>query len=255
MNANPKRTVRTRFPPSPTGFLHVGGGRTALYNWLYARRFGGSFFLRIEDTDTERSEERFTQDILASMKWLGMGWDGEVMFQSKRFDIYRRAAEDLVRKGNAYRCYCSEDEVEKMRETAAASGAKPRYDGRCRGRRDVPPGNPTYVIRAKLPLEGATEFSDLVRGPIKWENSELDDFVIVRSNGVPTYNLVVVVDDVEMEITHIIRGDDHINNPPKQIHLYRFLDFPVPDFAPLPMILGPDKKKLSKRHGDVSNPA
>ena len=240
----------TRFPPSPTGFLHIGGVRAALYNWLYARRHGGRFVLRIEDTDTERSEERFTQDILACMKWLGLTWDGDITFQSRRFDVYLAAAERLVSEGKAYRCTCSPEDVEKMRERAQADGKKPRYDGTCREKgvsKDVP-----HVIRVKLPLDGAVEFRDRVRGEIRWENSELDDFVIVRSNGTPTYNLVVVVDDADAGITLIARGDDHINNTPKQIHLYRFLGKEPPEFAHLPMILGPDKKKLSKRHGDVS---
>ncbi len=250
--SNDARPVRVRFAPSPTGFLHIGGVRTALFNWLYARRAGGQFLLRIEDTDLERSEERFTQDIMASMKWLGLTWDEEPLFQSKRLAIYREKAEELVRAGQAYRCYCTEAEVEKMREKAMAEGQKPMYDRRCRTRTGAPAEGTPYVIRAKIPLDDHVEFVDLIRGNIRIENKEVDDFVLIRSNGAPTYNLSVVVDDVEGRMTHIIRGEDHINNTPKQLHLYRFFGYPEPHFAHLPMILGPDKKKLSKRHGAVS---
>ncbi len=248
---NENSPVRVRFAPSPTGFLHIGGVRTALFNWLYARHHKGQFLLRIEDTDLERSEERFTRDILASMKWLGLNWDEEPLYQSKRLGVYREKAEELIAKGHAYRCYCTEAEVEKMREEALAAGKKPQYDRRCRDRKDAPAGVP-FVIRAKIPLEGHVEFEDLIRGSIRFENVDIDDFVLIRSNGAPTYNLSVVVDDVYSRLTHIVRGDDHINNTPKQMHLYRFFDYPVPKFAHLPMILGPDKKKLSKRHGAVS---
>lgn len=243
--------VRVRFAPSPTGFLHIGGVRTALFCWLYARRHHGQFLLRIEDTDLERSEDRFTQDILASMKWLGLTWDEEPIYQSRRLEHYRARAEELVSRGLAYRCYCSEQDVEAMRERLMAEGRKPMYDRRCRTRTDFPKGVP-HVIRAKVPLEGFVEFHDLIRGDIRFQNEEIDDFVLIRSNGAPTYNLSVVVDDVESRMTHVIRGDDHINNTPKQMHLYYFFDYPVPKFAHLPMILGPDKKKLSKRHGAVS---
>ncbi len=246
------RSVCVRFAPSPTGFLHIGGVRVALFNWLFARQKQGQFFLRIEDTDLQRSEERFTQDIIDSMKWLGLNWDQEPLFQSQRIEIYREKAEELVSKGLAYRCYCTEAQVEKMREQAIQEGKKPQYDRRCRNlqlsaRQDQP-----FVIRAKIPLEGVTQFHDLIRGPIQFENEGLDDFVLIRSNGVPTYHLSVVVDDVFSKMTHILRGDDHINNTPKQVHLYQFFSYPVPQFAHLPMILGPDKKKLSKRHGAVS---
>jgi len=244
--------VRVRFAPSPTGFLHIGGVRTALYNWLYARANGGKFLLRIEDTDLERSEERYTKDILASMKWLGLDCDEDVAYQATRLDVYKRLAGELVDRGHAYKCYCSEAEVEKMRERATAEGKKPMYDRRCRERKDHPADGQPYVIRAKVPLDGHVEFTDLIRGPIRVENAEIDDFVLIRSNGAPTYNMSVVVDDVHGRMSHIIRGDDHINNTPKQIHLYRFLDYPAPGFAHLPMILGADKKKLSKRHGAVS---
>ncbi len=246
------RPVRVRFAPSPTGFLHIGGVRTALFNWLYARHHGGHFLLRIEDTDLERSEERYTQDIMASMKWLGLNWDEEPIYQAKRLDVYMKKAEELIAKGHAYRCYCTEEEVEKMREKAMAEGKKPMYDRRCRECNHPARTDKPYVIRAKIPLEGAVQFRDLIRGDITTSNTEIDDFVLIRSNGAPTYNLSVVVDDVHSRMTHIVRGDDHINNTPKQIHLYRFFDFPQPEFAHLPMILGPDKKKLSKRHGAVS---
>jgi len=245
------RPVRVRFAPSPTGFLHIGGVRAALFNWLYARQKKGQFLLRIEDTDLERSEARFTEDFLASLKWLGLNWDEEPIFQSKRLDVYRQKAEELVSLGHAYRCYCTESEVESMREVAMKEGRKPQYDRRCRERKDTPAGMP-YVIRAKLPLDGHVQFHDMIRGDIRFENVDLDDFVLIRSNGAPTYNLSVVVDDVESRMTHILRGDDHINNTPKQLHLYQFFNYPIPIFAHLPMILGPDKKKLSKRHGAVS---
>lgn len=244
--------VRTRFAPSPTGFLHIGGVRTALFNWLYARKHNGKFLLRIEDTDLERSEDRFTKDILASMKWLGLNWDEEPIYQSRRLDVYKAKAEELIAKGLAYRCTCSEADVEQMREKAMAEGKKPMYDRRCREKNQPATANIPYVIRAKVPLDGHVEFNDLIRGPIRVENTEVDDFVLIRSNGAPTYNLSVVVDDVHSRMTHIIRGDDHINNTPKQIHLYKGLNYPIPLFAHVPMILGPDKKKLSKRHGAVS---
>jgi glutamyl-tRNA synthetase len=247
-------SVRVRFAPSPTGFLHIGGVRAALYNWLYARQKGGQFLLRIEDTDLERSETRFTDDFIASLKWLGLNWDEEPIYQSQRIDLYRQKAEELVTQGHAYRCYCTEAEVEVMREKAMKLGQKPQYDRTCRnlnhpkGHREGAP----FVIRAKTPLDGHIEFEDLIRGTIRFENTELDDFVLIRSNGAPTYNLSVVVDDVATRMTHILRGDDHINNTPKQVHLYAFLNYPLPKFAHLPMILGADKKKLSKRHGAVS---
>ena len=247
-----KTSIRVRFAPSPTGFLHIGGVRTALFNWLYARRLGGSFILRVEDTDLERSEERFTADIMSSMKWLGLNWDEEVLFQSKRLDLYQAKADELILKNHAYKCWCTETEVEVMREVAIAAGKRPMYDRRCRERKEAGPTDAPFVIRAKVPLDGVIRFDDLIRGPIQFENTEIDDFVLIRSNGAPTYNLSVVVDDVEGCMTHIIRGDDHINNTPKQMHLYQFFNYTVPLFAHLPMILGPDKKKLSKRNGVVS---
>ena len=250
-NSNLKTPVRVRFAPSPTGFLHIGGVRVALFNWLYARQHQGQFLLRIEDTDLDRSETQYTQDILASMKWLGLTWDEEPIYQSKRLAEYSNKAEALISMGHAYRCYCTEEEVERMREKATKEGKKPQYDRRCRERKDAPKGKP-FVVRAKIPLEGYVEFHDLIRGQIRFQNEDIDDYVLIRSNGAPTYNLSVVVDDVYSRITHVMRGDDHINNTPKQMHLYQFFDYPVPQFAHLPMILGSDKKKLSKRHGAVS---
>ena len=251
--AGTSRPIRVRFAPSPTGFLHIGGVRAALFNWLFARQLGGKFLLRIEDTDLERSEERFTQDIMASLKWLGLTWDEEPLFQSQRLGVYRQKADELIQQGRAYRCYCTEQEVEAMREVAMKEGKKPQYDRTCRNRKSSSADEgKSFVIRAKIPLEGDVEFQDLIRGPIRFSNQDIDDFVLIRSNGAPTYNLSVVVDDVESQMTHILRGDDHINNTPKQLHLYRFFNYEVPQFAHLPMILGPDKKKLSKRHGAVS---
>lgn len=243
----PQSQVRVRFAPSPTGFLHIGGARTALYNWLYAKRHGGVFCLRIEDTDLERSEERFTQDILGTLKWLGLQWDEDIVFQSKRLEHYAKLARQLVEQGDAYYCQCSEADVEAMRERQMAAGQKPQYDRRCREKNHT-----SGIIRAKLPLEGHVEFTDLIRGEIRFENRDLDDFVLLRSNLAPTYNFTVVVDDVDMKMSHIIRGDDHINNTPKQLHIYKALGAVAPKFAHLPMILGDDKKKLSKRHGAVS---
>jgi glutamyl-tRNA synthetase len=248
----PTRPVRVRFAPSPTGFLHIGGVRTALFNWLYARHHKGQFFLRIEDTDLERSEAQYTHDIMSSMKWLGLTWDEEPIFQSKRLDVYFAKVEELIARDQAYRCTCTEEEVEAMRVRATAAGTRPQYDRTCRDKKLAAVPGQKYVIRAKIPLTGHVEFKDLIRGPIRVENTEVDDFVLIRSNGATTYNLSCVVDDVDSKMTHIIRGDDHINNTPKQIHLYRFFDYTEPEFAHLPMILGADKKKLSKRHGAVS---
>jgi len=245
-------TVRVRFAPSPTGFLHIGGVRTALFNWLYAKRMGGKFLLRIEDTDLERSDPKYTDDILASLKWLGLTWDEELVFQSKRLDLYNQKAEELIDAGLAYRCTCTTEAIEKMREKAMAVGQKPMYDRTCRDLKIKANVGKPFVVRAKIPLEGEIAFEDLIHGAITVKNEELDDFVLIRSNGATTYNFSVVIDDVDMRMTHIIRGDDHINNTPKQAHLYHFLKYPVPKFAHIPMILGPDKKKLSKRHGAVS---
>lgn len=242
--------VITRFAPSPTGYLHIGGARTALFNWLLARKNGGEFILRIEDTDLERSREEMTQAILDAMDWLGLDYDQGPYFQSQRLDLYREYIQKLVDTGQAYYCQCTPEEVDAMREEARAKGLKPKYNGRCR-EKNLGPG-PGRVIRLKAPLTGQTAFHDLVKGSIAVNNEELDDFVLQRADGTPTYNLAVVVDDATMGVTHVLRGDDHINNTPKQILIYRALELNVPLFGHVPMILGPDKKKLSKRHGATS---
>lgn len=243
-------TVRVRFAPAPTGSLHIGGARTALFNYLFARNKGGNFILRIEDTDRERSTKEFEDMILNGMDWLGMNYDEGPFYQSQRDAVYKKQIEKLLDEGKAYRCYCTSDELDKIREAAVKAGKKPKYDNRCRERKDHP--DKPHTIRIKAPLEGTTSYHDICRGTITTDNNELDDFIIARSDGSPTYNLTVVVDDVDMGMTHIIRGDDHINNTPKQIILYNALGYPLPEFAHLPMIHGPDKKKLSKRHGAVS---
>ncbi|MBI5740280.1 MAG: glutamate--tRNA ligase [Nitrospirae bacterium] len=249
--------VRVRFAPSPTGHLHVGGARTALFNYLFARHNNGVFILRIEDTDRTRSTEEYIEAIIEGMKWLGLEWDEGPFRQTDRFGIYRDYVEKLVREGKAYRCYCSAEELEERRKLAMAIGKPLKYDGRCRNiekiqdsRFRIQDRNP--VVRFKMPQEGQTLVDDLIRGAVTFENSQLDDLIILRSDGTPTYNFTVVVDDVDMKITHIIRGDDHLNNTPKQIHIYRALGYEVPKFAHLPMILGADKTRLSKRHGATS---
>ena len=242
--------VVTRFPPSPTGNLHIGGARTALFNWLLARSQGGSFVLRIEDTDVQRSTWEMTQGILDSMQWLGMDWDEGPYFQSQRIEIYNEHIEQLLSSGKAYYCQCTTEDVEAMREEARAKGEKPKYNGHCR-ELGLGPG-PGRVVRLKAPLSGETGFDDLVKGTNRVDNRELDDFVLRRADGMPTYNLAVVVDDALMGMTHILRGDDHMSNTPKQVLLYQALGFETPLFAHVPMILGPDKKKLSKRHGAKS---
>ena len=251
MNSSP---VRVRFAPSPTGFLHIGGVRTALFNYLFARQKGGQFLLRIEDTDVERSEPRFTQDILSSLKWIGMEADEPILYQSQRLEIYQKIADQLVEKGLAYRCYCTEAEVEAGRNRMIEEGKKPMYARTCRDKNEAPQGRP-HAVRAKFPLRGETSFTDLIRGEISFPNEDLDDFVMIRSNGVPTYNFVVVIDDIQMKISHVIRGDDHINNTPKQAFVYHALEVKQPFFAHLPMILGQDKKKRSKRNGETSTNA
>ncbi len=239
--------VRTRFPPSPTGALHLGGARTALFNWLFARHHGGEFVLRLEDTDRERSKDEHVTSILEAMEWLGLNWDEGPFYQSKRFDRYRAEALRLVAEGKAYWCHCPAELVQQKREAALARGDKPQYDGTCR---DLGLGPaPGAVIRFRGPRVGATVFNDLVKGPISFDHAELDDLVILRSDGSPTYHLAVVVDDVDMAISHVIRGDDHVNNTPRQILLYQALGAMPPLFAHVPMILGGDKAKLSKRHG------
>jgi glutamyl-tRNA synthetase len=247
--------VRTRFAPSPTGYLHIGGARTALFAWAYARRHGGRFILRIEDTDLERSTEASTRAILDSMEWLGLAWDEGPFYQMQRLERYRAVADDLIRAGHAYYCYASKDELDAMREAQRARGEKPRYDGRWRPENAAgkqPPPGVDPVVRFKTPLEGEVTFNDLVKGPITVANAELDDLVILRADGVPTYNFGVVVDDLDMRITHVIRGDDHVNNTPRQVNIFRALGAELPRFAHVPMILGADGERLSKRHGAVS---
>jgi glutamyl-tRNA synthetase len=243
--------VRTRFAPSPTGALHIGGVRTALFSFLYARRHGGQYILRIEDTDQERSTEESVQVILQGFAWLGIHADEGPYFQSRRFDRYREVAAQMIASGHAYRCYCTADELAAMRAEQTARGEKPRYDGRCRDLAQPRAGAP-HVVRFRQPSEGQVIVEDLVHGPVIFENSELDDLVILRSNGTPTYHFGVVVDDIDMQITHVIRGDDHLNNTPRHINLFRALHAPAPRFAHIPMIAGPDGAKLSKRHGAVS---
>ncbi len=242
---------RTRFAPSPTGFLHIGGARTALYCWLEARRRGGTFILRIEDTDRERSTDESVQAILDGMRWLGLDYDEGPYYQTLRLDRYRQVAEDLIRSGKAYRCYCSKERLDEVREQQMAQGLKPRYDGKCRTRTEALPGAAS-VIRFRNPDDGTVVFTDRVRGRIEFANDELDDLVIWRSDDHPTYNFAVVVDDIDMKITDVVRGDDHVNNTPRQINIYRALGATPPNFAHLPMIHGPDGAKLSKRHGAVS---
>jgi glutamyl-tRNA synthetase len=244
-------TVRTRFAPSPTGFLHIGGLRTALFSWLYARRHGGQFVLRIEDTDLERSSPEAIQQILDGMAWAGLGHDEGPFFQTRRFDRYKQVIDQFLSAGNAYRCYCSKEELEQMRAEQMARGEKPRYDGRWRERTDSRPGV-APVIRFKNPLGGATVVEDAIHGRVVFQNSELDDLIIARSDGSPTYNFCVVVDDMDMDITHVIRGDDHLNNTPRQMNMLLALERTPPVYAHLPMILGSDGAKLSKRHGAVS---
>jgi len=247
--------VRTRFAPSPTGYLHIGGARTALFSWAYARKHGGKFVLRIEDTDLERHTEEAVTAIYESMRWLGLDWDEGPFRQMQRLARYREVADELIRKGRAYACYASKEELDAMRETQRAHGEKPRYDGRWRpenAKGKTPPAGVTPVIRFRNPDDGDVAWTDLVKGPISISNRELDDLVILRADGVPTYNFGVVVDDLDMAMTHVIRGDDHVNNTPRQINIYEALGAPVPQFGHVPMILGPDGEKLSKRHGAVS---
>lgn len=245
--------VITRFAPSPTGYLHVGGARTALYCWLYARKTNGKFILRIEDTDLERSTQESVQAILDGMAWLNLSYDEGPYYQTQRFDRYKQIMQKLLDEGKAYRCYCSKERLENLRNEQMANKEKPRYDGFCRDRQDQPnESNESYVIRFKNPLDGAVEFDDLIRGKLSFSNQELDDLIIARTDGTPTYNFTVVVDDLDMKITHVIRGDDHINNTPRQINILRALDTTPPVYAHVPMILGSDGKRLSKRHGAVS---
>jgi len=250
-------TVRTRFAPSPTGFLHIGGARTALFSRAYARRHGGTFVLRVEDTDLERSTQASVQAILDGMRWLGLDWDEGPFFQMQRLERYKEAAERLVAAGHAYPCWATKEELDALRERQRARGEKPRYDGRWRPERAkaaglVPPADRPPVIRFRTPEEGTVGWKDLVKGVIEFPNAELDDLVILRADGVPTYNFGVVVDDLDMRITQVIRGDDHVNNTPRQIHIFRALGDALPEFGHVPMILGADGERLSKRHGAVS---
>ena len=243
-------TIVTRFPPSPTGYLHLGGARTALFNWLYARKMKGKFILRIEDTDTDRSTQDAVDVIFDALNWLGIDWDEGPFYQTRRFDLYREYIDRLIETGHAYYCTCTPDEIESMRKHAMATGGKPKYDGRCRTR--GLPGTDNAVVRFKTPLTGTTVVHDVIKGGIAFQNAELDDFIILRSNGAPTYNLAVVVDDISMGVNTVIRGDDHVNNTPKQILLFKAFGADLPTFGHVPMVLGSDRTKLSKRHGAMS---
>jgi len=244
-------TVRTRFAPSPTGLLHIGGVRTALFCWLYARRHGGTFILRVEDTDRERSTPEAVQVILDGMQWLGLHADEGPFYQTQRYPRYREVIQQWLKEDKAYHCWCSKDELEAMRNAQLARKEKPRYDGRCRNGRPAIPGV-TPVVRFKNPQDGAVVVADAVHGDVTFQNAELDDLIIERSDGNPTYNFCVVVDDHDMKVTHVIRGDDHLNNTPRQMNMLRAMGVEPPVYAHLPMILGPDGTKLSKRHGAVS---
>jgi glutamyl-tRNA synthetase len=250
-------TPRVRFAPSPTGYLHVGGARTALFNWLFARHFGGTFILRIEDTDFERSSEEMVEGILEGMRWLGLNWDEGPFYQSQRLDLYRATVEKLLAGGHAYYCFCTKAELEQRRAEAATAGRPPMYDRRCR---NIDPkaaaarkaAGEACAVRFAVPDGGTTSFEDAVFGHVEFSNSEIEDFVLLRSDGIPTYHLSVVADDIDMRLTHIIRGADHISNTPKQVLQYRALGATLPIFAHVPLILGPDKTRLSKRHGATS---
>ncbi|HEY9571900.1 MAG TPA: glutamate--tRNA ligase [Pusillimonas sp.] len=256
MTTSATSVVRTRFAPSPTGYLHLGGARTALFSWAFARHHKGVFVLRIEDTDLERSTPEAVQAILDSMQWLGMQPDEGPFYQMQRMDRYREVVAKMLADGTAYHCYSSPEEVEAMREKARAAGRKPRYDGTWRPEAGktlpTPPAGRKPVVRFKNPLDGATGWNDLIKGPISFDNGELDDLIIARPDGTPTYNFCVVVDDWDMKITHVLRGDDHVNNTPRQINILRALGADLPEYGHLPMILGPDGEKLSKRHGAVN---
>jgi len=245
-------SVRTRFAPSPTGYLHIGGVRTALFNWLYARHCGGTFILRIEDTDKERSTNESVQAILEGMAWMGLDYDEGPIYQSDRLERYKEVIDQLLDAGQAYRCYCTREELDKVREEQRAQGIKPRYNRHCRDQHNPERPDVESVIRFKNPLEGSVQFDDAIRGQIVISNEELDDLVITRANGTPTYNFAVVVDDIDMGITHVIRGDDHVNNTPRQINIFEVLGAALPIFVHVPMIVGEDGQRLSKRHGAVS---
>ena len=252
-----KKPVRVRFAPSPTGYLHVGGARTALFNWLFARHTGGTMILRIEDTDFERSSEEMVEGILIGMRWLGLTWDEGPFYQSKRLELYKATARKIIDAGHAYPCFCTKEELEARRAEATAAGRPPMYDRRCRkiakdeAARRITVGEPA-AIRFAVPEGGATSFDDAVFGKVEFANTEIEDFVLLRSDGIPTYHLSVVADDIDMRLTHIVRGADHISNTPKQVLQYRALGAELPVFAHVPLILGPDKTRLSKRHGATS---
>lgn len=242
--------IRVRFAPSPTGHLHIGGARTALFNWLFARRHNGVFILRIEDTDTERSTDQYISAIIDGMKWLGLDWDEGPYRQTDRLETYRSFADKLINEGKAYRCYCTPEELEQKRQNAIASGKTFQYDRKCldiADKLDKP-----FTIRFKTQTSGTTIVNDIIKGVVEFDNAQLDDFIILRSDGTPTYNFCVVVDDIDMKITYVIRGDDHLNNTPKQIQIYQAFGWNTPEFAHIPMILGADKTRLSKRHGATS---
>lgn len=243
--------IKTRFAPSPTGYLHVGGARTALYSWLFARNHGGEFVLRIEDTDLERSTQQAIDAIMDGMNWLNLDWDEGPYYQTKRFDRYNAVIDQMLEAGSAYKCYCSKERLEALRENQMANNEKPRYDGRCRDSHEHHADDEPCVVRFRNPQEGSVIFDDQIRGPIEFSNQELDDLIIRRTDGAPTYNFCVVIDDWDMEITHVIRGEDHINNTPRQINILKAIGAQVPVYAHVSMILGDDGKKLSKRHGAV----
>lgn len=243
--------IKTRFAPSPTGYLHVGGARTALYSWLFARNQGGEFVLRIEDTDLERSTQQAIDAIMDGMNWLSLDWDEGPYYQTKRFDRYNSVIDDMLKAGTAYKCYCSKARLDALRETQMANNEKPRYDGRCRDAHHHHTDDQPYVVRFRNPQDGSVIFDDQIRGPIEFSNQELDDLIIRRTDGAPTYNFCVVIDDWDMQITHVIRGEDHINNTPRQINILKAIGAEVPVYAHVSMILGDDGKKLSKRHGAV----
>ena len=245
-------SVRTRFAPSPTGYLHIGGVRTALFSWLFARKHQGTFILRIEDTDLERSTDVAIGIIVEGMRWLGLDHDEGPFYQTQRFDRYKEIIQKLIDTDHAYHCYCSKQELEIMREAAMAKGEKPRYNGKCRNGVANPPADIKPVVRFKNPLDGEVVIDDQIQGRVVFKNNELDDLIIARSDGSPTYNLTVVVDDMEMQITHVIRGDDHLNNTPRQMNIFNALGVKPPVYAHVPLILGSDGKRLSKRHGAVS---
>lgn len=244
--------VRTRFAPSPTGYLHIGGARTALFSWAYARKLGGKFILRIEDTDLERSTQQSIQAILDGMAWLGLDYDEGPFYQMQRLARYHEVAEQLLQNNQAYYCYATKEELEEMREQQLAAGLKPRYDGRWRDSMKTPPAGVKPVLRFKNPMQGHVTINDQIKGRITVANSELDDLVLLRGDGVPTYNFSVVIDDLDMNISHVIRGDDHVNNTPRQINILKALNAPLPEYAHVPMILGANGERLSKRHGAVS---